>query len=382
MNRCRGSPVSNPNRPIELDIAIIGGGSAGMTLARKISTLKTAVFEPRLASERDCSWALWAQPQQLEELSPAIKGSWNKWRFIDQSGEVIHQSHQYRYASLSSSQYLQHCEANLSDSVHLVRQPIDGVESDCRGGGQLKANGQTYCAKTIYDSRPPEMPDNCLRQHFFGWEISTKEPISESDIATLMDFRVDQSRGLHFIYVLPFSDSHLLVESTMISTQLEDKDWYRNAISQWLDDQNIQVQSKLREEYGVIPMTAVPSQQDGVARIGAASGAVRLSSGYAFSSIQAQMAILSKSIAAGDRQVPRPFSRSLIFMDKVFNRVLKTQPRCGVGLFMAMGATLKADAFVRFMLGHAGCIDWIQVIMAMPKWPFIKAAFAEVCSHD
>ena len=129
-------------------------------------------------------------------------------------------------------------------------------------------------------------------------------------------------------------------------------------------------------------MTAVPSQQDGVARIGAASGAVRLSSGYAFSSIQAQMAILSKSIAAGDRQVPRPFSRSLIFMDKVFNRVLKTQPRCGVGLFMAMGATLKADAFVRFMLGHAGCIDWIQVIMAMPKWPFIKAAFAEVCSHD
>jgi lycopene beta-cyclase len=126
----------------------------------------------------------------------------------------------------------------------------------------------------------------------------------------------------------------------------------------------------------------VPSQQDGVARIGAASGAVRLSSGYAFSSIQTQIATLSNSIAVGDRQVPRPFSRSLIFMDKVFNRVLKTEPRYGVGLFMAMGGSLKADAFVRFMLGHAGCIDWIQVIMAMPKWPFIKAALAEAFSHD
>lgn len=374
--------MSIPNRPIELDIAIIGGGSAGMTLARKLKSLRTAVFEPRLPTERDFSWALWALPHQLKELSPAIKGSWNKWRFIDYSGEVIHQSHQYRYTSLSSKQYLQYCEASLGDSVNLVRQPIDRVESDCKGGGQLKANGQTYSAKTIYDSRPPEMPNNCLRQHFFGWEIITKEPITQADIATLMDFRVDQSRGLHFIYVLPFSDSHLLVESTMISTQLEDKDWYRNAIRQWLNDQNIQVQSKLREEYGVIPMTAVPSQQDGVARIGAASGAVRLSSGYAFSSIQAQMATLSSSIAAGDRQVPRPFSRALIFMDKVFNRVLKTQPRYGVGLFMAMGETLKADAFARFMLGHAGCFDWTQVIMAMPKWPFIKAAVAEVFSHD
>ena len=63
--------------------------------------------------------------------------------------------------------------------------------------------------------------------------------------------------------------------------------------------ENIQVQSQLREEYGVIPMTAVPSPQDGVARIGAASGAVRLSSGYAFSTIQAQMATLANSIAAG-----------------------------------------------------------------------------------
>jgi lycopene beta-cyclase len=369
------------SNPIELDIAIIGGGSAGMALASKLDNLSAAVFEPKTAAERDCSWALWAQPEQLEQLSPAIRGSWDKWRLIDHSGEVIHQSNEYRYTSLSSGQYLQHCEASLKDSVSLVRAAVDDLATE-GNGGQFNADGQTYKANTIYDSRPPIMGGNSLRQHFIGWEISTTEPITDADIATLMDFRVDQSRGLHFIYVLPYSDRHLLVESTMISTQLEDKDWYRSAINQWLDDRKIQVKSQLREEYGVIPMSAVPSQQDGVARIGAASGAVRLSSGYAFSTIQAQMATLANSIAAGDRQVPRPFSRSLIFMDKVFNRVLKTQPRCGVGLFMAMGATLKADAFVRFMLGHAGCIDWIQVIMAMPKWPFIKAAVAEVFSHD
>ena len=112
-----------------------------------------------------------------------------------------------------------------------------------------------------------------------GWEISTTDPITDADIATLMDFRVDQSRGLHFIYVLPYSDRHLLVESTMISNQLEDKDWYRNAISQWLADRKIEIQSQLREEYGVIPMATAQPQNTQVANIGAAGGSVRLPGG-------------------------------------------------------------------------------------------------------
>lgn len=368
------------NNPIELDIAIIGGGSAGMTLAAKLDSLSAVVFEPKTAAERDCSWALWAQPEQLEELSPAIKGSWNKWRLIDYSAEVIHQSNNYRYASLSSGQYLQHCEASLKDSVNLVRAAIDNLSTESQGG-KFNAGGQAYNAKTIYDTRPPTMDDTSLRQHFIGWEISTTEPISDADIATLMDFRVDQSRGLHFIYVLPYSDRHLLVESTMISNQLEDKNWYRNAISQWLADRNIQIQSQLREECGVIPMSAAQPKNAQTANMGAAGGSVRLSSGYAFSTIQTQMAALAEAISTGERKVPEPFSKRLIFMDKVFNRALSAQSDHGAKLFMATGKTLHADQFARFMLGSAGIMEWAKVIMAMPKWPFIKAAVAQLFSN-
>lgn len=373
--------MSSPDKPIPLDIAIIGGGSAGMALATQLDNLSAVVFEPKTAAERDCSWATWAQPQQLEDLSPAISGSWNQWRLIDHSGEIIHQSSQYRYTSLSSGQYLQHCEAGLKDSVSLVRAPIESLVTE-GGGGQFIADGQSYKAEKIYDSRPPELNDNSLRQHFLGWEISTTEPIENADIATLMDFRVDQSHGLHFIYVLPYSDRHLLVESTMISTQLEDKDWYRNAISQWLAERNIQIQSKLREEYGVIPMAPVQPQNTEIASIGAAGGAVRLSSGYGFSTIQTQMAALGESIAAGEYRVPTPFSKRLIFMDKVFNRALNAQPDHGVRLFMATARALNAEQFARFMLGSASLIEWAKVALAMPKWPFIKSALKQLCSHD
>lgn len=373
--------MSNPTKSIPLNIAIIGGGSAGMTLATKLDTLSATVFEPKTAAERDCSWALWAQPKQLEKLSHAIKGSWDQWRLIDHNREIIHQSKQYRYTSLSSGQYLQHCEANLKGRVNLVRAPVESVVRDGRGG-QFNAGGQNYSAKTIYDSRPPIVDNNSLRQHFVGWEISTKEPIDNADIATLMDFRVDQSRGLHFIYVLPYSDRHLLVESTMISTQLEDKDWYRNAITQWLLERNIQVQSKLSEEYGVIPMVPVQPQNAGIACIGAASGAVRLSSGYGFSAIQTQMAVLAESIAAGKYSVSTPFSQRLVFMDKVFNRALNTQSDHGVGLFMATAKTLNADQFARFMLANAGVGEWLKVVLAMPKWVFIKSALKQFFNYD
>ena len=168
----------------------------------------------------------------------------------------------------------------------------------------------------------------------------------------------------------------------MISNQLEDKDWYRNAISQWLADRNIQMQSQLREEYGVIPMAAVQPQNTQVPTIGAAGGSVRLSSGYAFSTIQAQMATLAEAISAGEREVPAPFSRRLIFMDRVFNRALSAQPDRGVGLFMATSKALDAEEFARFMLGNAGAMEWAKVIMAMPKWPFIQAALRQVFKND
>ena len=373
--------MSSPDETIQLDIAIVGGGSAGMTLATKLDGVSATIFEPKTATERDCSWALWAQAPQLKELAPAIRGSWNQWRLIDHAGEIIHHSHEYHYASLSSAKYLQHCETLLKSPEMMVRAPVENLLGES-GGGRFSANGQSYNAKTIYDSRPPKSEPQTLCQHFIGWEIKLTSPIENPHIATLMDFRVDQSRGLHFIYVLPYSDRHLLIESTMISNQLEDKDWYRSAIKRWLSEHGLEVESQLSEEYGVIPMAKVQPQNPDVNNIGAAGGAVRLSSGYAFSTIQAQMTMLAASIAAGTRTPTKPFSKVLIFLDNVFNRALNDQTDHGVSLFMATAKALNAEQFSRFMLGRAGLVEWVRVILAMPKWPFIKSALQQLLAHD
>ena len=67
----------------------------------------------------------------------------------------------------------------------------------------------------IFDSRTPDIPENSLLQHFIGLEIKTPHPVFDAGVVTLMDFRCDQSRGIHFIYLLPFSADTALVESTL-----------------------------------------------------------------------------------------------------------------------------------------------------------------------
>jgi len=366
----------------DVDIAIIGGGNAGLTLAAKLAAQEnpptTVVIEPKSATQRDCSWALWALDQQADQLAHSTKGRWRRWQLIDETSRVVHSSNKYNYLSLSSADYLLDCAAQLREPVSMIEDSVINLHRQQKQT-IIETGKGSFSAESVYDSRPPKVAYSSLRQHFLGWQILTKEPIKDPDMATLMDFRVDQSRGLHFIYALPFSDHHLLIESTLISGRMETQDWYRDAIKGWLRDNNIEIAEIIVEEMGVIPMGTVESDPSTssepeplIATIGAASGAVRRSSGYAFQHIQQQIGQLAAGIAQGNMAVPTPISSHLTAMDTIFNGVLLSRPDLAVSLYMDMAGALNGDQFARFMLGQATANDWLRVIAAMPKGPFIK----------
>jgi lycopene beta-cyclase len=365
----------------KLDIAIIGGGSAGMTLARNLSSshtsLVTKVFEPKTPTQRDCCWSFWSTDEHCTQITESTKGHWKQWRLVDECGEVVLGNGRFGYTCLSSAKYLQSCEDSLSGCVSLTRSKVDSIERQA-AGGEISVGDDRYQALKIYDSRPSHNSEQGLRQHFVGWEIKTSKPLSNTDMATLMDFRVDQSRGLHFIYALPFSDNHLLIESTMISQKIEDKQWYQDAMASWLKSQGIEIAELIREEVGVIPMEQVTKSEDGLQAIGASSGAIRLSSGYGFSSIQSQMHGLAMNLSEGNDQVPQSMSTALIRMDKIFNNVLLSRPDLSKEIFMRTARALDGDEFARFMLGSASIKEWLKVILSMPKAPFIKQLWNEV----
>ena len=347
---------------------IIGAGCAGLSLARYKAE---AGHPPHIITDKssenrpDHLWGFW-RTSWLSEPAIAAKAKWHKWQICDDKHIITHHSDLHPYYGLMASDWLASC-----------------VEKVTNAGGQIEIEDVMIKSDHLYfDSRPPQAPKGCLLQHFIGQHITTDKPIFAADTAILMDFRADQSQGLHFFYLLPFSETEALVESTLFTPQILADDDYRTAIKTYLatifDCHDFTI---THEEKGAIPLAdltpAKESFDDNIIPIGAASGALRPSSGYGFAFIQAQAKEIAARLANGKSPIPKlPHRRVDLWMDKVFLDVLETTPQNSPDLFIKMAAALDGDEFATFMSGIAKPKTYLKVILAMPKWIFIKSALS------
>lgn len=344
-------------------IAIIGAGCAGLSLAATLANredLQLSLYGP--ADDRpDHIWGFW-QHDEVSTAGQLAHGRWHKWQIITDAHCITHHSAHHPYLALSARNWLSHCQDKLSGLPHhKARLPLDAALPD---------------ADIVFDSRPRPYPDAIMLQHFLGWEIQTEQPVFCPDTAILMDFRTSQAHGVHFIYLLPFSSTEALVESTYFTAATLDEAIYEADIQTYLQDQfELQTYTITRREAGVIPMAdiAAPTpRQPNHIFIGGAGGAIRPSSGYAFAFIQSQVNTLAAT-APACRPAP-PHNQIDRWMDRVFLRVLESQPHLAPSLFAMMASRLSGDEFARFMSGSGGIAARLNMIMAMPKWPFLWAA--------
>ena len=358
------------------DIAIIGGGNAGLTLAKNLSDLRVAeniaVIEPTHPREKRANWCSWYREENLNNYQDSIRGVWDGWSIIDDKANIKHKSSEYNYACIDSALYLSCIEEKLRNcNIKIIRDSVEKIQIKKNNKRELQCKKNTYEAIHVYDSRPPEIEDGSLRQHFLGieYELNGNQNI---DAPILMDFRVDQSLGLHFIYALPFSDNKLFIESTVISKKFNEKSWYRNQIKQWIRNRNLKVNKVISEEIGAISQERYDHKTKSTKAIGVRGGAIRLSSGYAFHNIQEQVKLLAKNIASNNYDASSIISNRIHFMDILFNKVLINNPERSSELFLSTACHLTGKEFAEFMLNKANILTWCKVIMSMPKIMFIK----------
>lgn len=347
---------------------LIGAGCASLSLARYASQHNLSPFEvysDRPFEDRDDhSWGFWGMPW-CDQAASCADHSWQKWQIISENETILHHSHAHPYYMISARKWLSDCAGRSG-----ISQVISPIE---------KTPHPPYL-----DSRPLQAPKGSLLQHFIGHHITTKSPCFAPDCAILMDFRCDQSQGLHFIYLLPTSPTKALIESTLFTDTLLDDAFYETAISDYLNrfyqitDYDIRA-----KERGVIPLAdcrdrALPSHA-----IGARGGALRPSSGYAFSFIQKQaLQIVDDYQKQGRWHAKSPLSARDLWMDRVFLSVLSQRPDLSISLFLALGKALNGSEFARFMSGEASLLTLAKIILAMPKGPFIKAAWLSFGSQE
>ena len=345
------------------DIGIIGDGCAALSLAAKAEQLpghNITLIRPNGAPEsKDHVWGFWSD-ETLEDAASLARGTWHQWAVITPKKSITMFSKSKPYNAIKRSDWTAHCQSLAqSAGVRFIDQDDWSAEDN----------------SAIFDTRPPVAPDDCILQHFHGLEIKTDTPIFDAKTAILMDFRVDQSKGMHFIYLLPYSTTEALVESTLFSTQLADEQFYLSTIENYLAEHyQVEKYEITHREKGVIPLGKLAPHDVNIPGLGANGGATRPASGYAFLFIQRQISSAIERVNAGkELTFSHPHKRLALWMDSVLLTVLRHWPEHGPNLFSSMAKALTGDQFVQFLSGDAGWWIRLKVIFSMPKIPFLKA---------
>jgi lycopene beta-cyclase len=247
-----------PNAGLEFDYVLVGGG---LQSALIVLALKSARPNARVALvERDerlggnHTWCFHGgdlSAAAQEWITPLVARSWPHYevRFHGTVREIPG-----AYSAIRSE--------DLHDVVaSALNEP--GCALFCKAEAtavepyQVRlADGQTLRARLVVDARgmPRGEVEDCGFQKFVGHEIEFDEPHGVTD-PVLMDATVDQTDGYRFFYLLPFSESRLLVEDTRFTSGDDlDPDDYREGIARYVETSGWGPGELCREEQGVLPM--------------------------------------------------------------------------------------------------------------------------------
>ncbi|WP_459645329.1 lycopene cyclase family protein [Kineococcus sp. NUM-3379] len=386
----------------EADVAVVGLGAAGGSLLRRLvrdgralagdRPLRVVVLDAPAGDARRSpvrSWCTWGPPRW--RYAGDVSARWGRIRVVGADGGVLDAplgALEYRLVRSDDFEAAVRRELAGAAGVEVVpaavTDVVDGpagalVRAVGPGGGPLEVR-----ARWVLDSRPPPLPvpgagRTLLLQHFRGWRVRTAEPVFDPAAATLMDFRVPQPpRGVAFGYVLPTSAREALVEYTEFSRERLAGEGYDAALRSYLGGVlGVGEHTVLEVEDGVIPMTDVPfAPRAGrsVFRIGTAGGAVRPSTGYAFSAVQRQVDAVVAALAAGSAPLPPvPHRGRHLLMDSVLLRALDSGAVGGAELLTGLFRRNPVARVLRFLDGNSSPAEDLALMASTPWGPMLRA---------
>ncbi|QIN83452.1 hypothetical protein GBA63_13010 [Rubrobacter tropicus] len=400
MRRGRSVPLPDRLRPRGAGperYVILGAGCAGLSLCHYL--LERGVDEPILILDRketftdDRTWCFW----DVEEtpFSGRATRRWDSWAVRAGEREIVHTSARYPYLCLTGADFYEDALEKISARGNVTVRLGESVETleELDDGVLIGTPAGSYLAGNVFDGRglPPDSPvlkearrePAWISQQFLGLRLRASRPTFDPDTCTLMDFTVDQGRGLRFAYVLPFDEREALVENVYLSRTGAPPETHRAELSAYLRDRYGLAEGDYEaegEEWGDIPMTSRRFPRKPGTRIraiGTLGGETRPSTGYTFLRVQRYCRALAASVTGGGGDPERVHPRRYGLLDRVFLRLLREQPERCPGIYARMFAGTRPDALVRFLTERSSPSDEAGLIRALPKLPFLRLAAGE-----
>jgi lycopene beta-cyclase len=371
------------------DYIIAGGGAAGLSLviymmeANLLHNKEVLIIDKDVKQSNDRTWSFWEKENGIFE--GIVYKKWDNLKVCSPKIDKTETIAPYTYKMIRGIDFYNFClqKIKTSTSVEMVTASIQSITTHNQTVtvvANQKEYTATYCFSSILLQAPQlSNKQHYLLQHFKGQIIETEQPVFDATTATYMDFRVPQTHGTTFGYVLPFTPNKALVEYTLFTKEVLTDAQYDNGLQNYIKDfLHIDKYTVLETEKGIIPMTDFSFKKtDGnIIYIGTAGGDTRGSTGYTFGYIQKNCKAIVAALVQNKNPttIKNTMSKNAKFYDSVLLTVLAKEYVPGQKIFERIFKKVKFKKVLSFLDDDNNFANDIQIIWSQPKWPFAKAA--------
>jgi lycopene beta-cyclase len=380
---------------LKYDYIFAGGGMAALSMAYHLnnSTLRgksILIIDRDAKNTNDHTFCFWEKGDSVFE--PIVIQKWNNVWFhgTDNFSELMPLA-DYNYKMIQGIDFYKFIFESINKNPKITFLQADVLEILASQNPKVvTSKGSFEAAEYVFDSiyRPKynKPKHNNLNQHFMGWVIETEKPFFKVDEPTLFDFRIEQKNEFRFIYVLPISPQKALIEFTIFSDNLIEKEEYdfylKDYIEKILKIDNYQIKEdeyRISEtEFGIVPMSdekheMFPSPK--IVRIGTSGGFVKASSGYSFDRTQSFLQKIVKAIE-NNKPLPNKINDSWkAYLDSVLLNVMAKKRTNQAEIFTLLFKKNGAPQVMKFLSEHSSFFEDIRLMNTVPKLPFIISAY-------
>jgi lycopene beta-cyclase len=382
---------------MKYDYIIAGSGCAGLSLLYRL--LKTPLLQDKSIlvidqdhkKSNDRTWCFWEKSPGLFES--IVHAKWNKLEFLSTEFKKELNLESYTYKMIQGIDFYNFVinYAKKFKNVSFVQETINSIDNIDKKA-VLKTTKNRYTANYIFNStnlfNPKINEQNSLLQHFKGWIIKTEKPVFNPEIGRLMDFRVSQENGATFMYVLPTSTTEALVEYTLFSPRVLDKEVYTLELKKYIKEElEIDNYTLIHEEFGVIPMSLAKFEQNpklNVINIGTSGGYTKASSGYTFQFIQKNIIEIINNLVEGNNIIhPTSFKNKYYqWTDRTLLDVLLSNKLTGKDVFTQMFQKVPVEKILAFLGNESSFLEDLLIFKSFPVKPFLTSGVKQLLKKN
>lgn len=374
------------------DIIIAGAGCAGLSLLygliseSKLSHLRILVIDKSLEKSNDRTWCFWET--ENGPFQSIVCKQWESITVHKNSFSKQLTTAPFTYKMIQGLDFYNHVikEAKKSPNIYWQEASITNIETIDNNaivyweGGSAKASkvfSSILPIDSLYTISQSSNTKPFLWQHFKGLLVEFEQPVFDANIATLMDFNVDQKGATAFMYLLPMDNKKALVEYTLFSKSLLKSSDYDGELTSYLTKHYANATYEiLHNEIGAIPMTtqSFAKSDSPIYVIGTLGNAVKSSTGYAFHFIQEQVKQIVIDLVQNNPIKTEIHNTRHQFYDAVLLYILDNQLMEGSEIFKRIFEKNKAATIFKFLSNTSTLMEDIRIMRSLPTSIFLPAA--------